>query len=74
VVAILWLLVDRFQAMKQFQENPEIRAAVLSITACAMGLNLTAASVAIFVELFWVPGIMFQVCSHLQCPFSADLT
>jgi SWI/SNF-related matrix-associated actin-dependent regulator 1 of chromatin subfamily A len=34
--------------------------ALLSTTACGVGLNLTRASVAMFVELNWSPGAMLQ--------------
>lgn len=43
-----------------FQQDPEVRVAVLSITACSEGLNLTAASTVVFCELYWVPGVMEQ--------------
>ena len=59
--------------MEQFQQDPEIRAAVLSITACALGLNLTAASVAVFVELYWVPGVIFQVNQDMMPSFNENI-
>ncbi|XP_071966127.1 SWI/SNF-related matrix-associated actin-dependent regulator of chromatin subfamily A-like protein 1 isoform X2 [Antedon mediterranea] len=43
-----------------FQSNKECVAAVLSITAANAGLTLTAASLVIFAELFWNPGILMQ--------------
>lgn len=43
-----------------FQTNPEVTVALLSITCCCEGLNLTAASTVVFCELYWVPGIMEQ--------------
>ncbi|XP_033099293.1 SWI/SNF-related matrix-associated actin-dependent regulator of chromatin subfamily A-like protein 1 [Anneissia japonica] len=43
-----------------FQMNDECVAAVLSITAANSGLTLTAASLVIFAELFWNPGILMQ--------------
>ncbi len=34
--------------------------ALLSITACGTGLNLTRANVALFGELYWSPGVVLQ--------------
>jgi SNF2 family DNA or RNA helicase len=51
----------RHDLQTQFQDDPNTHAAVLSITACGVGLNLTSASIAVFVELHWVPGQIFQV-------------
>lgn len=60
---ITWLTCTphRHELQTQFQTDVATHAALLSITACAMGLNLTAASVACFAELHWVPGTLFQV-------------
>ncbi|XP_014771023.1 SWI/SNF-related matrix-associated actin-dependent regulator of chromatin subfamily A-like protein 1 isoform X2 [Octopus bimaculoides] len=44
----------------QFQKHEDIRLAILSICAANAGLNLTAASLVIFAELFWNPGILVQ--------------
>jgi SNF2 family DNA or RNA helicase len=37
-----------------------IKVALLSITACSHGLNLTAAGTVVFAELYWVPGVIVQ--------------
>ncbi|KAF4744356.1 hypothetical protein FOZ63_021161, partial [Perkinsus olseni] len=50
----------RPELVKRFQEDEDIRVAVLSITACSEGLTLTAASVVVFAELYWVPGTIEQ--------------
>lgn len=46
--------------VKKFQETGEARVALLSITACGHGLNMTAAGTAVFAELYWVPGQIMQ--------------
>ncbi|CAG2184187.1 unnamed protein product, partial [Oppiella nova] len=51
---------DRQEACNEFQSVTDCRVALLSITACATGLNLTAASVVVFAELFWNPGVLSQ--------------
>lgn len=45
---------------ERFQNNTEVRIAILSICAANAGLNLMAASLVIFAELFWNPGILVQ--------------
>jgi len=50
----------RHELVKQFQEDPKCRIALLSITACGEGLTLTAAGLVIFAELYWVPGAVEQ--------------
>ena len=42
---------------KKFQHNDDISVAILSITAANAGLNLSAASLVVFAELFWNPGV-----------------
>ena len=50
--------------------------ALLSLTACSTGLNLTRANVALFAELGWSPGVVLQAedrihrCVHI-CVVSA---
>merc|ERR1719231_1920167 len=51
---------DRPGLIARFQQNPEVTIALLSITACGEGLNLTQASVVVFCELYWVPGVLEQ--------------
>lgn len=52
--------VERPKLVHRFQNDPQVRAAVLSITACSSGMHLAAASVVVFCEMYWVPGIMEQ--------------
>eukprot|EP00441_Pelagodinium_beii_P043767 CAMPEP_0197637374 /NCGR_PEP_ID=MMETSP1338-20131121/12620_1 /TAXON_ID=43686 ORGANISM="Pelagodinium beii, Strain RCC1491" /NCGR_SAMPLE_ID=MMETSP1338 /ASSEMBLY_ACC=CAM_ASM_000754 /LENGTH=708 /DNA_ID=CAMNT_0043209793 /DNA_START=30 /DNA_END=2156 /DNA_ORIENTATION=- len=50
----------RPELVKRFQEDPNCRIALLSITACGEGLTMTAAGLVIFAELYWVPGAVEQ--------------
>ena len=52
--------LERATAVRRFQEEDELRVAVLSIQACGQGLTLTAASDVVFGELHWVPSAMLQ--------------
>ena len=51
---------QRKRECDRFQGEDAIRAAVLSITAANAGLTLTAASLVVFTELFWNPGVLTQ--------------
>lgn len=50
----------RHAAVEAFQNDPEVRLFVGNLQAAGVGLTLTAASVAIFVEQDWTPGVLFQ--------------
>jgi SNF2 family DNA or RNA helicase len=50
----------RATLISRFQKDPEVDLAILSITACGTGLNLTCANVALFAELHWSVGYMLQ--------------
>ena len=76
----------RAASVEKFQKDPNCRVALLSVTSCAEGITLTAASVVIFCEMYWVPGLMEQaearahrvgqkdcvVCYYLVMPNSPD--
>lgn len=53
-------LDKRHYRAQDFQTYDHIRCALLSITACAMGLTLTAASTVLFAENTWTPAMMIQ--------------
>ncbi|CAG9477692.1 DNA helicase, putative [Plasmodium vivax] len=46
--------------IKSFQNDDHVKIALLSLTACGIGLNLTAANTVVFGELYWVPGQIIQ--------------
>lgn len=48
----------RHDLVSDFQTDDRIRCAILSITACSMGLTLTAASTVVFAENTWTPAMM----------------
>jgi SWI/SNF-related matrix-associated actin-dependent regulator 1 of chromatin subfamily A len=51
---------ERAQRVRKFQTNPQVRVALLSITAAGVGLTLTAASTVMMAELHWTPGVLAQ--------------
>ncbi|VDP82769.1 unnamed protein product [Echinostoma caproni] len=51
---------QRSVVCKKFQQEEDCRVALLSITAAGTGLNLTAANLVVFGELFWNPGALVQ--------------
>merc|ERR1719290_414351 len=51
---------ERNSQVEKFQTSDKVRVAVLSITAANAGITLTAASLVVFAELFWNPGILTQ--------------
>ena len=51
---------ERQKAVNEFQNNNNIKIFIGSIQAAGVGLTLTAADTAIFVELDWVPGNITQ--------------
>ena len=50
----------RHEAVAQFQRDAGVRAALVGITVGGTALTLTAASVVVFLELYWTPGALLQ--------------
>jgi SWI/SNF-related matrix-associated actin-dependent regulator 1 of chromatin subfamily A len=51
---------ERQRRVALFQQQSDVRVAVLSITAAGTGLTLTAAQTVVFAELHWTPGVLLQ--------------
>ena len=51
---------EKRQAYVERFQNGEVKVALLSIMAAGTGITMTKASVAIFAELYWVPGVILQ--------------
>jgi SNF2 family DNA or RNA helicase len=51
---------ERQAQIVAFQTDPDIRIAVLGITAAGVAVTLTASSTVWFAELFWTPALMIQ--------------
>jgi SWI/SNF-related matrix-associated actin-dependent regulator 1 of chromatin subfamily A len=59
-------LADRTAAIERFANDPATRFFVASIHAMGVGVTLSAASQAIFVEQDWTPGILRQAEDRLH--------
>lgn len=51
---------ERQAQIKKFQTDPNVRIAILGITAAGVAVTLTASSTVWFAELFWTPALMIQ--------------
>lgn len=52
--------IRRQPLVDSFNTDPELRFAIMSISACGVGLNITGASHVIFAELLWCDKMMVQ--------------
>lgn len=53
-------VTSRHNLITRFQEDDTTTVALLGMTACGTGVNFTRASIAIFAELYWTPGVLLQ--------------
>lgn len=58
--------IERYKSVNAFQTDPDVKIFIGSIRAAGVGITLTAADVAIFVEMDWTPGIMQQAGDRLH--------
>lgn len=57
---------ERQSQIVAFQNDPNIRIALLGITAAGVAVTLTASSTVWFAELFWTPALMIQAEGKLR--------
>lgn len=57
---------ERQKAIDTFQNDPECKIILVSTLAGGMGINLTAGSVAIFLDLWWNPAVNRQAEDRLH--------
>ena len=57
---------DRDRLLAKFKTERRCRFALLSLTACSQGLNLTEASTCVFAELCWTPAMIDQAESRIH--------
>lgn len=58
--------LDRDNAVRAFQEDPDVRLIIVSIQAGGYGLTLTAASAAAFIQIPWTPAELQQAASRIH--------
>ena len=51
---------ERLNCIHKFARNDDCKVSLLSITAAATGIDMSVASLVVFAELFWNPGILVQ--------------
>ena len=57
---------ERERRLAKFKTERRCRFALLSLTACSQGLNLTEASTCVFAELCWTPAMIDQAESRIH--------
>jgi SWI/SNF-related matrix-associated actin-dependent regulator of chromatin subfamily A-like protein 1 len=57
---------EKQASVDAFQDDPAVRVCIASITAAGVGITLTAADRAVFVESSWVPGDLTQCEDRLH--------
>ncbi len=57
---------ERDEAVLKFQNDPNVKIFIGSITAMGLGITLTASSLAVFVEIEWRPGDLIQAEDRLH--------
>ena len=69
-------MCDRQINVELFQNSTEVRVAILAITACSVGLTLTAASHVVFGEMYFTPSTMVQAedRTHRIGQFDSNVT
>lgn len=51
---------SRSDLTTQFSKKSHLRVAILSVTCASSGINMVAASLIVFAELYWTPGMLLQ--------------
>lgn len=57
---------ERDASVTRFQNDPSCKVFLGQITAAGTGITLTAADTAVFAEISWTPGEIFQACDRIH--------